>query len=149
MRFLAVAQRIHVGIAAGKQETIEIRDYGVDIVCVRNQADVHRSTTGSFDSLAVIAPKIETIRCVFNAHRDADAWSCLYHSVRNNSSTAIITYVLKTASLERQKASLTYIETSFYSLVKETCKRKKIGFVARQCCSSGKALTLRLRATGR
>ena len=81
----------------------------------------------SLDSLAVIAPKVETIGCVFNAHRDADAWSCLYHSVRSNASAAIITYVPKTTSLQLWKASLTYIETSSYSLVKENAHGKKSG----------------------
>ena len=88
---------------------------------------MYRSAAGCLDSLAVIAPKIESIGCVFNAHRDADAWSCLHHSVRSNASAAIITYVPKTASLQLQKASLTYIETSSYSLVKENAQRKKSG----------------------
>ena len=85
------------------------------------------SAAGGLDSLAVIAAKVETIGCMFNAHRDADAWSCLYHSVKSNASVAIITYVRKTASLERRKASLTYIETSSYSLVKENAQGKKSG----------------------
>ena len=82
MRLLAVAQRIDVGVASGKQDAVELCDDGVDVIRVWNQADVYRKAAGCFDSFAVIAPKVETIGCVFNAHRDADAWSCLHHSVR-------------------------------------------------------------------
>src|SRR4051794_18280187 len=106
VRLPAIAQRIYIGVAAGKQDAVELCDHGLDVVCLRNQADVHWKTAGGLDSLAVIASKIESVGCLFDAHRDADAWSCLYHSVRNNPSTAIITHVLKTASLQRQKASL-------------------------------------------
>ncbi len=96
MRLLAVSQRIDIGVASGKQDAVELCDHGVDVIGVWNQADVYRKTAGGLDSLAVIAPKVETIRCLFNAHRDADAWSCLYHSVRSNASIVIITYVVKT-----------------------------------------------------
>ena len=96
MRLLAVAQRIDVRVASGEQDAIEVRDHGIDVICIGNQADVQRSTAGGLDGLAVVAPKIETIGCLFNAHRDADAWSCLHHPSGAIPSAAIITYVRKT-----------------------------------------------------
>src|SRR6185369_14066386 len=70
---LAVAQRIDVGVASGKQYAVELRHDGVDVLCFWDQTDVNRKSAGGLDSLAVIAPEIETIGCLFNAHRDADA----------------------------------------------------------------------------
>src|SRR6185369_9394182 len=94
---LTISQWINVGVASGKQYAVELRYDGVDVLCFWDQADVNRKPAGGLDSLAVVAPEIETIGCLFNAHRDADAWSCLYHSVRAVPSFAIITHVLKTA----------------------------------------------------
>src|SRR3569832_501514 len=85
MRLLAIPQRIDVGVAAGQQDAVELCDYGIDVVGLRNQTDVYRKTARGLDSLAVVASQIESIGCLFDAHRDADAWSCLYHSVRSNS----------------------------------------------------------------
>ena len=42
MRLLAVAQRIDVGVASGKQDAVELCDDGVDVISVWNQADVYR-----------------------------------------------------------------------------------------------------------
>src|SRR5689334_15590023 len=127
MRLLAVPQGIYVGVTARKQDAVELCDYSVDVVGLGNQADVHRNATSSLDSLTVIPSQIESISCLFKTHRDADARSCLCHSAGAIPSTAIITHVHKTASLLRQKASLTYIETSSYSLVKENANGKKSG----------------------
>src|SRR6185369_1932867 len=84
VRLLTVAQRIDIGVASGKQYAVELRDDGVDVLRFWNQADVYRQPAGGLDRLTVVASKIETIGCLFNAHRDADAWSCLYHSVRSS-----------------------------------------------------------------
>src|ERR1043166_656218 len=68
-----------------------IRDR-VDVIRLRNQADVNGSTTSGLNSLAVITRKIKAIGWEFNAHRNADAWSSIH--------AAIITYVTPNALLD-------------------------------------------------
>src|ERR1044071_604440 len=115
MRLLAVTQWIDVGVASRQQDAIQSFDHGIDVIAMWNQADVHRSAAGSFNGFAVVTRKIEAISGVFNAHRDADTWSCL-HSLGYRRRGFPRCY--HNAS-RRQNASLTYIETSSYSLVKE------------------------------
>src|ERR1051326_8406962 len=54
VRLLAVSQRIDIGVAAGKQDAVELCDHRIDVVCLRNQADVYRKTPRGLDSLGVI-----------------------------------------------------------------------------------------------
>src|SRR5215213_603614 len=95
MRLVTVAQRVYVGVASGKQDAVQLCDHRVDVIGVWNQAYMNGDAAGRLDGLTVIPSKIETIRCLFDAHRDTDAWSWLHHSVRSIPSAAIITYVLK------------------------------------------------------
>jgi hypothetical protein len=53
-------------------------DHGLNIIGVWNQTNVYWSTTSGLDGLAVVARKVKSIGFEFDAHRDADAWSCVY-----------------------------------------------------------------------
>src|SRR5690349_12734281 len=78
MRLLTVAQRIYVRIAAGQQNTVQPIDDRIDVLGAWNQADVHRCSTGRFDSLTVMSRQVKTLGRIVNAHRDPDAWSPLH-----------------------------------------------------------------------
>jgi hypothetical protein len=58
-----------------------------DVIGIRDQADVYRSAAGGLDRFAVVPREIESVGSMFNAHRDADAWSLSRHSLN------IITHV--------------------------------------------------------
>src|SRR4051794_34949459 len=49
MRFVAGAQRIHVGVPSGKQYALELLDDGVDVLRFWDQADVYRKPAGGLD----------------------------------------------------------------------------------------------------
>src|SRR5262245_55944856 len=141
MWLLSITQRIDIRIAAGQQDAVQTGDHGLDVIGARNQTDMHGSAACSLDRLAVMTRKVEPVRGVFDAHRDADAWSCLHHFAKDNSLLRYHKPTARNCITTTLNASLTYIQTSSYSLVKETCTNKQIGFAARLCCSSGKTLT--------
>jgi len=80
MRFVPVAQRIDVRVAARQQDAVQSFDNGIDVLGIWDQADVYRSAAGGFDCFTVVARQVEPVGREFNAHRDADARPLFRHS---------------------------------------------------------------------
>ena len=74
MRFLPVLQWIHIGVATGKQNSVEVIKHSGDVFRIWYQADVRGDSTRRMYRLAVVSGEIEPIGLKFDAHRYADAW---------------------------------------------------------------------------
>src|SRR5207302_10076194 len=73
----SIAQRVHVRITAGQQNTIKPVDDAPNEVGSWDKRNVNRQTACGFDGFAIVPSQIKSLRLQFNTHRDADARSVL------------------------------------------------------------------------